>query len=106
MKLFSDSWLVVIYDTSQTDEELREYILSLKNVKYAVFQRQKINGKEHINLFICFTRLRKFLTIKRYFPNSRIEWTINDIALNKMYIEKDKISRVVEVKKNNSKAVT
>lgn len=106
MKLFSDSWLVVIYDTKQTDEELREYILSLKNVKYAVFQRHKTNGKEHIHLFICFSRLRRFLTMKKYFPNSHIEWTINDIALNKMYIEKDKTSRVVEVKKNNSKAVT
>lgn len=67
-------WILTINNPDQSIDELKDYIASLKGLKYGVFQREKgEEGTEHFQIYLEFNNQKRFDTLKNQFPRAHIE---------------------------------
>lgn len=68
-------WMLTINNPKKTDKEMEEYIKSLDDFKYAMFQRERGHqtGTEHIQLFLIFKVGKRFTAVKKMFEGAHIE---------------------------------
>ena len=67
-------WCFTINNPVQTEQEFMEYLQTVKDLRYVVFQRERApeTGTEHYQGYFEFTQPKWFTTIKKYLSKEHI----------------------------------
>ena len=67
-------WCYTINNPVQTEQEFLEYLKTVSDLRYAVFQRERVpeTGTEHYQGYFEFTQPKWFTTIKKYLSKANI----------------------------------
>lgn len=85
------NYLLTINNPTETDDEFYNFLKSLKDIKYFIFQREKgeEKGTEHFQIYIEFTFGKRFDQLKKIFPRAHIEQRQGSKTQAKKYCSKE-----------------
>lgn len=92
------NYMLTVNNPTQTDKEFFDYLKSLEDIKYFIFQREKgeEKGTEHFQLYLEFNQGKRFDYMKKRFPTAHIEGRNKSKKACKAYCSKEE-TRIGEV---------